>query len=200
MEVIVPVLATASHSCHTRSNAFFEVWCFGKCPVVDFDVASFWSNVCPYSYTSSSTFSLIPLSITILGCEISYRSVTLAEQLSSSFPPSRALTDLLGCHQCLVAVSSSVRVPPPPNLLWEWDSVHLPPRFTILLTVGWHLVSDCNCRDLCTIPSRVPAPHYSQKGVSHHCPSICIAWPCLRIVVSVFYTFTCTNISEFDFA
>ena len=53
---------------------------------------------------------------------------------------------------------------------------------------------------LCTIPSRVPTPQFSQKGVSHPCPSICIAWPDLRVVVSVFYTFTCTNVSEFDFA
>ena len=40
---------------------------------------------------------------------------------------------------------------------------------------------------LCTIPSRVPTPQCSQKGVSHPCPSICIAWPCLRVVVSIFY-------------
>ena len=37
---------------------------------------------------------------------------------------------------------------------------------------------------LCTIPSRVPTPQCSQKGVSHPCP-ICIVWPGLRVVVSV---------------
>ncbi len=111
------------------------------------------------------------LSITFLGYEISInRSVTVAEWLSSYFP-----LLLLGCHQCLVAVSSPVRAPPPTNLLWEL--VHLPPRFPIFLAVGWHLV-------ICAL---VPTPQCSQKGVSHPCPSICIAWPGLRVVVSVFY-------------
>ena len=56
---------------------------------------------------------------------------------------------LLGCHQCLVAVSSSVRVPPPTNLLWQL--VHLPPHFPILLAVGWHLVSACNFKYICAL-------------------------------------------------
>ena len=117
--------------------------------------------------TSSSAFSFgfyfnsMTLSITLLGCEISInRSATLAEWLSSYFP-----LLLLGYHQCLVAVSSSVRAPPPTNLLWEL--VHLPPHFAILLAVGWHLVSACNFRYvyLCTatILSRVPTPQCFRK-------------------------------------
>ena len=66
---------------------------------------------------------------------------------------------------CAAAYQSSLRVGAPAS------------PFPIRLAVGWHLV-------ICAL---VPTPQCSQKGVSHPCPSICIAWPGLRVVVSVFY-------------